>query len=324
MNISNPFSINNNLDSNFGNKLENGFIPDPKIFSSYSSDEFFNIFHRKYPLSDFLTLKDNQLFNINPLIENKIFEGKEMPDVIKYPRIEDVILKGNNIETENKNIIEIEYENVNFKKNYNESNDNNKLSKYVNYESLETNDYNLNNPLLIVNQNHINNNQKDIIFNDKDKKNYSYDLKKNDKSSNFKENLNKKSSLLRQKKKRNRNIFKDDSELNEGNNLLEHKKSKFMQFYINDNIINGFLLCDNRIQCEIKGCGRIFKDKYKLNDHLVTHSEQKLFVCDIAECDKKFKRKQTLNRHIKSFHEKKTIRKCNYCSLVFLSNNGNF
>ena len=70
------------------------------------------------------------------------------------------------------------------------------------------------------------------------------------------------------------------------------------------------------VQCNFENCGRIFKNKYKLNDHLVVHSKDKKFICFI--CKKKFKRQQTLNRHTRYGHENTEGKhKCKFCSKGF-------
>ena len=62
-----------------------------------------------------------------------------------------------------------------------------------------------------------------------------------------------------------------------------------------------------------KFCAKIFKDKYKLKNHLGVH--EKIFMCD--PCDKQFACKQTLKKHTEEFHtEKKMIEfRCTICDV---------
>ncbi len=94
-------------------------------------------------------------------------------------------------------------------------------------------------------------------------------------------------------------------------------RHNIVQLRIKGKIINGIMLEKNQIQCVISGCKKKFDNKYKLNYHLGTHSNDKTFLCDIDDCKKEFKRKQTLNRHVRSFHKKTTRFQCKICSVCF-------
>ena len=67
-------------------------------------------------------------------------------------------------------------------------------------------------------------------------------------------------------------------------------------------------------------CLKIFKDKYKLKNHMGIH--ENLFVCD--KCDKQFYSKQAIRKHKEEVHVLKpnTVFKCDICNLV-LSNGRN-
>ena len=60
-------------------------------------------------------------------------------------------------------------------------------------------------------------------------------------------------------------------------------------------------------------CLKVFKDKYKLKDHIGVHTE--LFMCQV--CDKPFACNQTLKKHNQEFHEEKEeiSFKCRVCDL---------
>jgi len=125
--------------------------------------------------------------------------------------------------------------------------------------------------------------------------------------------------------------FSSNFNKNNINNNIHYKMTQnklsighnIKQISIKNTIIDGILLENNKIQCAVSGCKKIFKNKYKLNDHLVTHSNDKSFICDIDDCKKEFKRKQTLNRHIRSYHLKTNRYKCEKCHVCFAHPNCN-
>jgi len=61
-------------------------------------------------------------------------------------------------------------------------------------------------------------------------------------------------------------------------------------------------------------CSKAFTTKQRLEKHLTSHSDKRLYTCDFPGCCKKFKTKTNLNQH-KCFHFPKLI--CHNCGLKF-------
>lgn len=72
-------------------------------------------------------------------------------------------------------------------------------------------------------------------------------------------------------------------------------------------------------QCEVKGCGKLFKHKHNYKAHMLTHDgkRQYPFPCPIDGCNRKFIRKTDLQRHNQSVHIKERNYRCDYCSRLF-------
>jgi hypothetical protein len=50
-------------------------------------------------------------------------------------------------------------------------------------------------------------------------------------------------------------------------------------------------------KCEFSGCSNIFLKKRSLKNHIVTHSNLRIYNCSERECLKSFKTQQALSRH---------------------------
>ncbi|KAF2659227.1 hypothetical protein K491DRAFT_766147 [Lophiostoma macrostomum CBS 122681] len=53
--------------------------------------------------------------------------------------------------------------------------------------------------------------------------------------------------------------------------------------------------------CDFEGCGQRFNRPSRLDDHMRTHTKEKL-PCTFADCDKSFTRHDHLKRHLRAFH----------------------
>jgi uncharacterized Zn-finger protein len=73
---------------------------------------------------------------------------------------------------------------------------------------------------------------------------------------------------------------------------------------------------DPRKELKCEHCQKEFRDRYRLNIHLTTHSTIRAFRCDVDGCNKFFSAKPNLNTHMKIYHSKT---KCSECSMVFPS-----
>ena len=54
--------------------------------------------------------------------------------------------------------------------------------------------------------------------------------------------------------------------------------------------------------CPVEGCGKAFNRPARLQEHLRSHNNERLFECTRDGCDKKFLRASHLNHHVKSTH----------------------
>lgn len=66
-------------------------------------------------------------------------------------------------------------------------------------------------------------------------------------------------------------------------------------------------------------CHKGFMFKYKLNAHLPTHCERKLFTCDVVGCDKNYATLDTLKDH-KTYHQQPSFQ-CEVCHKMFHKKN---
>lgn len=285
--------------------LQIKYIPDPEIFKSLSLDKCFYYFHRKDPLINFTKLQNNELFNINPLIENRILDENNLNSSIDFleklhntqklidekkceKNIRNQIIDGSdntlykNADSKNLDIIMEEIDN--------------------NKKKLDCQFYENNNSKLETNNRLANKNSNKIIKRINDLKEQNF----NDKS---------KDEIINDTNQENIKNYNSES-------LINLKNKMFVQLQVKDEIINGIILEKNKIKCAYKGCHKIFKNKYQLNEHLVSHSKNKLFICNLDNCVKEFKRRQTLNRHIRSFHQQVSKYKCKYCPVIYFNSNG--
>lgn len=79
--------------------------------------------------------------------------------------------------------------------------------------------------------------------------------------------------------------------------------------------------------CEVEGCGKTFKIRRRLNEHMKTHSADTPFVCDFEGCGKAFKIKAYLTEHVKyhlepGYQKKKKTKMCSVpgCNFAAQSN----
>jgi hypothetical protein len=279
--------------------LQTKFLPDPEIFTSLNLDACFNYFHRKDPLLNYTKLQNNELLNINPLIENKISRGSQSPGHVKYNRFVDFLQIINNKDDK--------------------FNINNKLPENDNLPDSQANAMNL---------------EIDIQDDEKEKKYLKVkkfnkcNIRSNIPEANRELNNNKKNNNISNRNENGRinpnfKIIEENVWNKNQVNLINGNQGMLVQLKVKDEIINGIIFENNKIQCAVRGCAKIFKNKYKLNDHLVMHSINKKFVCKFDDCGKEFKRRQTLNRHIRSFHKMIKRYQCKYCSEVYLNPNCN-
>ncbi|KAI1332185.1 hypothetical protein F5Y16DRAFT_421461 [Xylariaceae sp. FL0255] len=72
-------------------------------------------------------------------------------------------------------------------------------------------------------------------------------------------------------------------------------------------------------QCEVEGCGKLFRRSYNYKAHKETHDKKREypFVCTADDCDKKFVRKTDLQRHHQSVHMEEKNQKCDSCGRLF-------
>ena len=281
--------------------LQTKFLPDPEIFTSLNLDACFNYFHRKDPLLNYTKLQNNELLNINPLIENKISGGSQSPGQVKNNRFVDFLQIINNKDDK--------------------FNINDKLPENDSLQDSKENATNL---------------EINIQDDEKEKKKIYLKVKKFHKSnisSKIPEanrelnNIEKNNNITNRNEKGSINPYCKILEELVSNknqvNLINENHGMLVQLKVKDIIINGIMFENNKIQCAVRGCAKIFKNKYKLHDHLVMHSINKKFVCKFDDCGKEFKRKQTLNRHIRSYHTMIRRYQCKYCSEVYLNPNCN-
>uniref|UniRef100_A0A2P2I369 Zinc finger protein 729-like n=1 Tax=Hirondellea gigas TaxID=1518452 RepID=A0A2P2I369_9CRUS len=70
----------------------------------------------------------------------------------------------------------------------------------------------------------------------------------------------------------------------------------------------------NKFICLDEGCGKVFYEKHRYNDHVVTHNSERTFHC--RQCPKKFKRARPLNEHIATKHQNLQCQDCNTTCLT--------
>lgn len=314
------------LNDQFEKILQTKYLPDPEIFTRLSLEECFDYFHRKDPLINYNKIQDNELFDINPLIENKFSVHKASQKEVKYNSILDVL----EVISKEKNKNKIINNEINIQANKASGNNNINVPESqentMNLEMKTEDDKNLVKKCRLID---IENANESNNFNEKESNNkLNQEDVSNNNNNKIDHNLNN-NNKNEKAKRRKRNIVPYHKILDENFNsnkteegeAINENKGMLVQLRVKDDIINGVILENNKIQCAVSGCEKIFKNKYKLNDHLVTHSKNKQFLCEIENCGREFKRRQTLNRHIRSFHQKITRHPCKFCPAAFTNFN---
>ena len=82
------------------------------------------------------------------------------------------------------------------------------------------------------------------------------------------------------------------------------------------------LKCHKRqFKCTFEGCGKSFKQKQHLKNHLLTHSDfDRPFSCNYKGCGKAFKSISHLKDHTQSIHMKLKPFSCCFCTKYFSRN----
>lgn len=325
---------------NFDTNKDN--IPHPSLFTNILETQKFDFFHRKHSFENLIKKDKSQLFIINTLLENIPIDKSQRTHNIKCNYLTDFIgimtragFKERFLEVENygddyKNSHQIYTKNkANIDNIYNQSiNDKENLKNDFELESVVYNRFNkFNHNLMLISDNFNESN----VFEKSDVNESNLNISDTDQNKNNNlqcrikmKNVDAKAIFLINKFSKKKSEAQSlKCKLQKLNNLVKKQNNNINPSALNV-LANNDLLSyynENTCTCEFDGCGRTFKDKYKLADHLVVHSTLKQFSCTYADCDKKFKRKQTLNRHIKAFHKKITKHTCKYCDVVFVNYN---
>jgi len=70
------------------------------------------------------------------------------------------------------------------------------------------------------------------------------------------------------------------------------------------------------LECVFEKCSRTFDKKWKLDEHICTHTGERPFICTEPGCDKSFVRKSHLQRHAAS-HSEERPHTCSTCNSSF-------
>ena len=75
------------------------------------------------------------------------------------------------------------------------------------------------------------------------------------------------------------------------------------------------------LPCPFEGCDKAFNRPARLQEHLRSHNNERIFKCDVEDCDKTFLRITHLQHHVKSAHTNVRDYVCDYpgCGKSFVN-----
>jgi hypothetical protein len=111
----------------------------------------------------------------------------------------------------------------------------------------------------------------------------------------------------------------DTSQIEQNTKQMDDSEEKSKETYEKENSPRDA----KNFSCEYDNCHKIFKFKWILDRHYLSHKPTKQFKCTYEDCYKSYKSKENLTLHIKNIHLKEKPYSCRYCSSVFSHRNGN-